>query len=73
MKTVLVFRTSVDTPQQARQLKPVLDKLMQSYEKWNFDLEECDRILRVEAFTLQASIIIERLNREGFACAELED
>ena len=73
MKTVLVFRTSVDTLQEARRLKPVLDKLMHTREKWNFDLEDCDRILRVEAFTLQASAIIERLNREGFACAELED
>lgn len=73
MKTVLVFRTSVDTPQQARKLKPVLDNLMHTREKWNFDLEDCDRILRVEAFTLQAGVIIEKLNREGFFCAELED
>ena len=46
---------------------------MHSREKWNFDLEDCDRILRVEAFTLQASVIIEKLNLEGFFCAELED
>jgi len=73
MKTVLVFRTSVATPQQAGQLKPVLDNLMNTREKWNFDLEDCDRILRVEAFTLQASAIMETLNCEGFFCAELED
>ncbi|KAA9340877.1 hypothetical protein [Adhaeribacter soli] len=73
MKTVLVFKTSVVTEQQAGRLKPVLDKLMHAREKWNFDLEDCDRILRVEAFTLRASVVIAELNRAGFFCAELED
>jgi hypothetical protein len=73
MKTVLVFKTSVATEQQAGNLKPVLDKLMHTREKWNFDLEDCDRILRVEAFTLQAGAVIAELNQAGFFCAELED
>lgn len=73
MKTVLVFKTSVESYYHVGRVKPALDKLMQPAEKWNFDLEDCDRILRVEAFSLQASSVIEKLNHEGFACEELAD
>jgi len=73
MKTVLVFRTSVTTSQKVGQVKPVLDSLMDTSEKWNFDLEDCDHILRVEAVSLQPSVIIQKLNKAGFACVELED
>lgn len=51
----------------------MLDSLMGSGESWNFDLEDCDHILRVEAFSLQASVIISSLRQAGYACEELED
>jgi hypothetical protein len=73
MKTVLVFRTSVTTSQKVGEVKPLLDSLMNTSEKWNFDLEDCDHILRVEAIYLQPCIIIQNLNKAGFACVELED
>jgi len=73
MKTVLVFKTSVTDNRQVGKVKPLLDKLMDRGEKWNFDLEDCDHILRVEAISLQPSVIIQKLENAGFACAELED
>ncbi|PTX18274.1 hypothetical protein C8N40_10673 [Pontibacter mucosus] len=73
MKNVLVFRTSVNTSRAAHLLRPVLDGLMGHGETWNFDLEDCDRILRVEATTLQATTVIRHLKRAGFWCEELED
>jgi len=73
MKEVLVFQTSVTTHQRVHQVKPLLDNLMQHGEKWNFDLEDCDHILRVEAILVQASVIIQSLNKAGFICKELED
>lgn len=73
MKTVLVFKTSITTTDKIRVVKPLLDKLMDTYEKWNFDLEDCDNILRVEAISVQPSVIIDNLNNAGFACEELED
>ncbi len=54
-------------------LKPLLDRLMQSDEKWNFDLEDCDHILRVETWSLAASTIIDELENAGYWCEELED
>lgn len=73
MKTVLVFKTSVTTRRKVRRVKPVLNKLMAAPEKWNFDLADCDHILRVEAVSLQAAVIVEHLKSAGFACVELED
>lgn len=73
MKTVLVFKTSVTTNDKVREVQPLLDDLMNASEKWNFDLEDCDNILRVEAVSVQASAIIKNLATAGFVCEELED
>jgi hypothetical protein len=73
MKTVLVFRTSITSKAKADSVKPLLDNLMDKYEKWNFDLEDCDNILRVEAVSVQPFVIINNLKNAGFACEELQD
>ena len=73
MGTVLVFKTSVTTNRNVSKVRPLLDRLMDESEKWNFDLEECDHILRVEAVSVQPSAIIKNMQRAGFACVELED
>ncbi|QNF32520.1 hypothetical protein HUW51_07190 [Adhaeribacter swui] len=73
MREVLVFQTSITNQWRVIQVKPILDNLMHSGEKWNFDLEDCDHILRVEAIRIQAPVIIQSLNRAGFICRELED
>ncbi|MBC7391332.1 MAG: hypothetical protein H7329_19180 [Opitutaceae bacterium] len=71
MRTVLVFKTSV-TFETMPLVKPVLDKL-ELIEKWNFDLEDCDRILRVETVCIQATVIMEKMKSLGLFCEELED
>ncbi|PKV62896.1 hypothetical protein BD749_2726 [Pontibacter ramchanderi] len=73
MKTVLVFKTSVSSDCEARMVKPLLDSLMGSRERWNFDLEDCDNILRVEAVSIHPASIIGRLSEAGYTCEELED
>ena len=69
---VEVFKTNVDDRDRASWL---IEQIQDSFCNYiaSFDLEDCDRILRVEAFSLQASAVIEKLNREGFFCAEMED
>lgn len=73
MKNVLVFKTSVSTSFNVNEVKPLLDDLMNYSENWNFDLEDCDRILRVEAYQLKPNDIIQNLNKAGFVCEELAD
>jgi hypothetical protein len=45
---VEVFKTNVTSNQQAQHLVDLLEDYFAGY-KVNFDLEDCDRILRVEA------------------------
>lgn len=73
MKTVLVFKTSVSTRSGVKQVKHLLNELMHENECWNFDLEDCDHILRVEAFRIKASEVEDQLKKAGFLCTELSD
>ncbi|UPT65918.1 MAG: hypothetical protein M0D57_15590 [Sphingobacteriales bacterium JAD_PAG50586_3] len=67
---VLVFKTSVDTEQHIEQLAPVLNSLIQP-PSWNFDLEDVDRILRVESDQDIANNLVLALTEKGFLCVEL--
>ena len=73
MTTVLVFKTSVERKQQVDQLSPVLDQLISPGGRWNFDLEDCDNILRVETRNVQPVTISSVLAQFGFYCSALED
>lgn len=71
MKNVLVFKTSVTKKKEVKKLRPLLNKLINNKEQWNFDLEDCDNILRIESQKLQAAIISSTLQVQGFDCEEL--
>lgn len=68
---VLVFRTSVISADQVDAVRPVLD-LTVGDGQWNFDLEDHDRILRVESVSMVRERIIALLTGFGFVCAELD-
>ena len=72
LATVLVFATSIATKQQARLVARHLSGVA-GVAKWNFDLEDCDRILRIESATLEPECIIALLDSVGFECKELPD
>lgn len=74
MRNVLVFKTSVRTPKSVLRVAPLLNQLLHTgADRWNFDLEDCDHILRVEAQAVTPSVVIDKLQKAGFTCAELED
>jgi hypothetical protein len=73
MKKVLVFKTSVENYLDLKSIEPLMNSLMSETERWSFDLEDCEHILRVEAVSIEAGIIIKSLARVGFSCSELED
>lgn len=73
MKKVLVFKTSLENARDLESIEPLLNSLMSKNERWSLDLEDCEHILRVEAISIEAGIIIKSLTRVGFSCAELED
>jgi hypothetical protein len=69
---VLVFKTSVETPDQIQYLTPKLNALA-GQGSWNFDLADCDRILRIVSDSVNPETAIHLINSLGFMCDELED
>lgn len=68
---ITIFKTSVSTEKQARKLQPLLSA-MPLITQCNFDLEDCDSILRIVSTDLQPQLICELLNTEGFHCEAME-
>jgi hypothetical protein len=68
---IFVFKTSVKTKTQVRQLKPHINNILPG-EKWNFDLEDCDKILRIDSEENKVLEIVGLLNIHKFYCEELE-
>ena len=67
---VEVFKTNVDEFASSEILiRKVLDHFPDS--RVNFDMEDCDKILRVEATKVIPERIIEILNAHGYACEVL--
>lgn len=73
MNPVLVFKTSVTSRAEAARITPLLEHLLQSGSRWNFDLEDWENILRVEGNTCSPNEIIHLLNEAGYRCEELPD
>ena len=67
---VLVFTTSVSAPEQINKIQPLLTAVPH-IEEWNFDLEDCDNILRIVSQDVSPRYIESLLNTAGFLCTEL--
>lgn len=68
---IYVFRTSVRTRNQVNKLKPHLDKILRG-ARTNFDLTDCDKILRIETQENITASIKNLLQEHHFICEELE-
>ncbi len=68
---VEIFKTNVRKKADAIYIINFLKNLFPDY-KINFDLEDCDKILRVEAVKIDSINIVESLNYMGFLCVEFE-
>lgn len=69
---ILVFRTSVREPEEVHALRPLLNAAA-GEGQWNFDLWDCDGVLRIVSQGKPAIDFILLLNGRGFFCEELED
>ena len=69
---VQVFKTNVTDPSQASLLCALVQTEV-TVQRANFDLEDCDKILRVESTVNIDEKIIALLHLHGFLCEELPD
>lgn len=68
---VEVFKTNVQEQHQAGELMVMLAQKF-PLSKINFDLEDCDKILRVEAEIIAQEEIMTLMRRNGYQCFVLE-
>ena len=65
-----VFKTNV---QETEQSEIIIAKLLEHLPNSiiNFDLEDCDKILRIHASSISNNTIINLMNSFGYQCEEL--
>jgi len=68
---VEVFKTNVQTKRIAKMIIADLSQLLPN-ARINFDLEDCDNILRIECQQLTIGEVIEIVERCGYSCSVLE-
>lgn len=56
---------------QSKKLKPHIDAVLPN-AKWNFDLKDIDKILRIDSEENVVLEIIDLLNFHNYSCEELE-
>lgn len=66
-----IFRTDVKNKQLAGKITQQINSLF-TVKSINFDLSDCDRVLRIEATHLNNSEVIKIVNSFGHECTELE-
>lgn len=69
---ILVFKTTIKTPQHKERLAPILDGLP-TIRRWTVDCEDCDCVLRVEADGISDREVMALVRMAGFECDELSD
>ncbi|MGN6638131.1 MAG: methyltransferase type 11 [Mucilaginibacter sp.] len=69
--TVEVFKTNVRYKRQAKMLLEVLSTSFPRF-KINFDLEDCDKILRIEGKKIPQQKITALVTGRGYQCSVLE-
>ena len=68
---VEVFKTDVQTKPQSEMILKILLEKFPNYQI-NFDLEDCDKILRVKGKNIESNNFIKLLNENGHKCEILE-
>ena len=68
---VEVFKTNVQKKTQCKMLLSILSEAFPSF-KINFDLSDCDKVLRVEGDNMEALRIMMLVKKYGFNCEVLD-
>jgi hypothetical protein len=68
---VLVFKTNVTSKKKVSKISALLTSFP-AIEQWNFDLDDCDKVLRVVSRGVNPGSVESLLHNAGFNCQELD-
>jgi hypothetical protein len=71
LEMVEVFKTNVQRKMHSKMLLCILSEAFPS-SKINFDLSDCDKVLRVEGATMEATRIMRLVQESGFKCEVMD-
>lgn len=69
---VFVLKTNIRYKKHLKEVAPLLNG-QQNILRWNVDLQDRDRVLRIESAALPVNDIIQLIQNAGFHCEELAD
>ncbi len=69
---ILVFKTNIRFKNQINAVRRHIEEEPQII-KWNLDLQDIDKILRIESIDLQPAVIESIVQKAGYYCEELKD
>jgi copper chaperone len=69
---VLVLKTNIRYKKHLKEVAPLLDG-KHNILRWNVDLQDRDKVLRIEAAALPVNVVIQLIQNAGFDCEELAD
>ncbi len=69
---VSVFKTNIQFKKQVQQLTPLLNSVS-DINRWNIDLHDRDKVLRIEADRHLFAEITKLIKQAGYHCEELTD
>jgi len=71
MAEIFIFKTNAETQEHVRQVSALFQPVV-SITHWSFDLEDCDRVLRVVASGLRPDAIERLVMTAGIRCEHME-
>ena len=66
-----IFKTNITTLEQIRKVDRILSN-QSEIQKWNIDIDDCDKVLRIETSSLEMENVIGILKPHHIYCEELE-
>ena len=69
---LFIFKTNIQNQEKLKSIKPLLNQ-HPLFIKWSIDLEDIDRVLRIEAKqNTRESDVLKLIRRLGVSCEDLE-
>ena len=69
---VLVLKTNIRYKKHVKEVAPLLDG-QNSISRWNIDLNDVDKVLRIESDNMELTEVVQLIHEAGFHCEELAD
>jgi hypothetical protein len=70
LSEILVFKTNISCGDELERIASILSQ-EKSITRWTVDLEDVDKVLRIECGGMQPDAVVEILTEAGFLCEEL--